>query len=81
MRKILILAIREYKTAIRTRSFIVGLVVAPIMMFGGILAVGLFKDKVNINDKKIIVIDHTGRIAQSLIDAADARNKTEIFDK
>jgi ABC-2 type transport system permease protein len=81
MRKILILAIREYKTAVRTRSFIVGLVVAPILMFGGILAVGLFENKVNINDKKIVVLDHTGLIAQSLIDAAEERNHNDIFDK
>jgi ABC-2 type transport system permease protein len=81
MRKILILAIREYETAVRTRSFIVGLVVAPILMFGGILAVGLFENKVNINDKKIVVLDHTGLIAQSLIDAAEERNHNDIFDK
>ena len=81
MRKILILAMREYKTAVRTRSFIIGLVVAPVLMFGGILAVGLFKDKVNINDKKIVVLDHTGLIAQSLIDAGELRNQNDIFDK
>ncbi|MFO7655749.1 MAG: ABC transporter permease [Bacteroidales bacterium] len=80
MRKILILALREFKTAVRTRSFIIGLVIAPVLMFGGLFAINIFKDKVNIDDKKIVVIDHTGLLAQSLIDAAAVRNETEIFD-
>ncbi len=81
MRKIFILALREYKTAVRTRSFIIGLIVAPVLMFGSILAINLFKDKVNVDDKKIVVVDHTGLLAQSLVDAAEQRNKTDIFDK
>lgn len=81
MRKIFILAFREYKTAVRTRSFIIGLVIAPVLMFGSIFAINFFKDKVNVDDKKIMVIDHTGLLGQSLIDAAEERNKTEIYDK
>ncbi|MBN2610381.1 MAG: ABC transporter permease [Bacteroidales bacterium] len=80
MRKILILALREFNTAVRTRSFIIGLVIAPVLMFGSIFAINIFKDKVNIDDKKIVVIDHTGLLAQSLIEAAEMRNRNEIFD-
>ena len=81
MRKILILALREYKTAVRTKSFIIGLVVAPILMSGGFLAIILSKNKVNVDDKKIIIIDHTNTIAQTIIDAAEQRNNNEIIDK
>ena len=34
MRKTLRLARREYRAAVRTKGFIIGLVVAPIMMSG-----------------------------------------------
>ena len=34
MRKTLLFALREYKAAVRTKGFIIGLIVAPILMSG-----------------------------------------------
>ena len=80
MRKILILTKREYIAAVRTKSFIIALLIAPIFMGGSLIVFALFKDKVEVSDKNLVVIDHTGKVAESLISAAEFRNKNEIWD-
>ncbi len=40
----------------------------------------LLKDKVDINDKKIAIIDHSGIMADTLVKTAEYRNKQEIYD-
>jgi len=81
MRKTLQIALRDYKAAVKTKGFIIGLVLAPIFMGGGFLGILLLKDQVDTTDKKISVIDHTGVIAQELIVAAEERNAAEVYDK
>jgi len=81
MRKILVLVKREYRTAVRTKSFIIGLLLAPLFMGGSLIVFALMEDKVDTSDKEIVVIDHSGLIAEFLIEAADQRNKTEIFNQ
>ncbi len=80
MRKILLFAKREYKASVRTKGFIIGLIIAPIMMSGGFIAFILLKDRVDTNDKYAAIIDHTGVVASALITAAEERNKEEIFE-
>jgi len=81
MHKIILFSIREYLAAVKTKGFIIGLVIAPIMMSGGFLAFILLKDRVDTTDKHIAVIDHTGVVAEALVKAAALRNETELFDK
>ena len=81
MRKILIFTKREYLAAIRTKGFIIGLIIAPIMMSGGAIAFWLLKDRVDINDKRVSIIDHSDRVAEAIIEAADKRNADELFEK
>ena len=38
MRKVWVIAAREYKAAVKTKSFIIGIVLLPLMMSGGFLA-------------------------------------------
>ena len=81
MFKILRLAMREYKAAVKTKGFIIGLIVAPIVMGGGGVAYWLLKDNVDIADKPLAIIDKSGLIAEELVKAAEQRNENEIFDK
>ena len=81
MRKILIFTKREYLAAVKTKGFIIGLIIAPIMMSGGAIAFWLLKDRVDINDKRVNIIDHTDRVAEAIIEAADKRNADELFEK
>ena len=44
MRKMLVIASREYLAAVRTKSFLISLLVLPIMMGGGAVFQTLLKD-------------------------------------
>jgi len=80
MRKILLFAAREYKAAVKTKGFIIGLLIAPLMMGGSLIAFLLLKDRVDTTDKHVAVIDHTGKITPALVMAAEFRSTKEIFD-
>ncbi len=81
MRKILWLAAREYKVSVRTKGFIIGLVMFPIFMGGSGIAIAIFKDRVDTTDQRIAVIDRSGVVAGPLIEAAKERNANAIFEE
>jgi len=80
MRKTLRLARREYKAAVKTKGFIIGLILAPVFMGGSLIAFALLKDKVDTADKKVAIVDRSDVIAEALVEAAEQRNKNEIHD-
>jgi ABC-2 type transport system permease protein len=59
MRKIWVVAAREYKAAVKTKSFVIGIVLLPIMMGGGAVAQALFKDQVDLAPKHFAIVDRT----------------------
>ena len=79
MRKVIVVAVREYLAAVKTKAFIISLVLMPIFMGGGIVLPYLLKDKVDISDKRVAVLDHTGLIDEAITAAATKRNQEEIF--
>jgi len=81
MRKIFVLAKREYNSAVRTKGFIIGLLLAPVFMGGSFIAFALMKDKVDLSDKHITVIDHSGLMKEYLTQAVEDRDKNEIYNK
>lgn len=81
MRKILKLARREYRASVRTKGFIIGLALAPIMMSGSVIAMILFQGKVDTTDKRIAVIDRSGVVAETVASAAEARNDAVVYDQ
>jgi ABC-2 type transport system permease protein len=80
MRKILQVALRDYKAAVKTKGFIIGLVLAPIIFSGGAIGIVLLKDQVDTTDKRLAVLDHTGKIAIAIADAAEERNDKEVYN-
>lgn len=80
MRKTLLIAIREYNAAVRTKAFIVSVVLMPILMGGGIVAQRLLKGQVDTSDKKLAVVDRSGLVAERIVAAAAHRNQTETSD-
>ena len=80
MSKITRIALREYSEAVRTKAFFIGIVLAPLLMSGGILSMVLLEDHVDTADKRIAVVDFSGQVGKSLREAADRRNQTEILD-
>jgi ABC-2 type transport system permease protein len=80
MSKTIRIALRDYCEAVRTKAFLIGIVLAPLLMSGGILSMVLLEDHVDTSDKRIAVVDFSGQIYQSLREAADRRNRNEILD-
>ena len=80
MRKILRIIGREYKASVRTKGFIIGIALAPVLMGGGLIAMILFEDKVDTTDRTIAIIDRSGIVAEAIVDAAEERNATMVFD-
>ncbi len=65
---------------VRTKAFIITMVLMPVFMCGTVLINSLLEGRVDIDDRKIIVLDHTGVLFDGLAKAADERNRTAIFD-
>ena len=79
MRKIIVVAVREYQAAVKTKAFIISLVLMPVMM-GGVVAFQVFmKDRVDTADKRIAIVDYTDRIFDAIEEEARNRNATKIF--
>jgi ABC-2 type transport system permease protein len=81
MRKILLIARRDYRAAVRTKGFIIGLLLAPIMMFGSLIVIGLTRNRVDVTDQRLAVVDRSGVLGEALADAARQRNDKDTFDK
>ncbi len=79
MRKILTLFKREYRAAVRTKSFIIGLILVPVIMGGSFLVMIIMEDKQDIDDKKIVLVDHTGELSPVILKQAEERNNKEII--
>ena len=79
MRRVLTVAVREYVAAVKTKAFIITLVVMPLMVLGTGLVQVLLKDKVDVSDRRVAVIDDTGRLYETLAQAADERNTEHIY--
>ncbi len=81
MRRTLLIARRDYLATIRTKAFIIGLVVAPILFGGGFLGLALMQSKPDLKERRIAVIDRTGVMAAAVIQAAQERNIKEMKDR
>jgi len=78
MNKSLIIAKREYRAAVRTKGFLISLLLLPVFMGGGLLVFALLKDKVDVSDKKIAVVDYSGLFSDYLKLSAEEWNKVNI---
>ena len=80
MRKVIVVAVREYQASVRTKAFIISLVVMPIFMFGSIVIPRLLKNEVDLTAKRISVLDPSGVIFDALAEQAERRNQSDIFE-
>lgn len=80
MRKILVIAKREYVASVRTKAFIISLVLMPIFFGGGIVAQKLLDGRVNKETQRFVVADETGKLMPALLAATEERNKNETVD-
>jgi ABC-type Na+ efflux pump permease subunit len=77
-----VITVREYLAAVRTKSFIVSVILMPLMMFGSIAIQRATRDIVDLKDRQVMVIDHTGgKMFEAITAANDERNARDINDK
>lgn len=58
-----------------TKAFIISIIMMPILMFAGIIAMELFKDVGQTKQRKLALIDHSGHFVNAVLDAANARSQ------
>ena len=81
MNKALIIAKREYRAAVRTKGFLLSIILLPLFMGGGLLVFTLFKDKVDLSDKKIAILDYSDCFGDYLIKTSEAWNNNNILNE
>jgi ABC-2 type transport system permease protein len=81
MRRVITVAIREYEAAVRTKTFVISMVMMPVLMSGGIIAREITERAADTTAKKFAVVDRTGRLFPALLEAAQERNQAGIFEE
>ena len=80
MRKVIVVAVREYLAAVRTKAFIITILLMPVLMGSGFIAERFLGDaSMDISDRRIAVIDHSGALYDTLASAAELRNTRDIY--
>ena len=80
MRKVWIIAVREYRAIVGTKAFLIAITLMPVFMFGGIAIQKMLEGRVGPSQRTIVVLDGTGVLFDDLSEAAQQRNQNEIFD-
>ena len=80
MHKILMIARREFRAMVATKAFLISLILMPVLMGGGIVFQERLRQHVNLDEKRIVVLDRTGALFDALSEAAKRRNEKAIFD-
>ncbi|HEV3331285.1 MAG TPA: ABC transporter permease [Bryobacteraceae bacterium] len=81
MRRILLIAKRDFVATVMTKAFIVGLLILPILMGGGFLVIAGMQAKNNAQEQHVAILDRSGAVAAAVIEAAEEANRRDMFDK
>jgi ABC-2 type transport system permease protein len=72
---------REYLAAVKTKGFIIMLVLMPVIMSGSAIAMYLLRGQVDTTDKRVVVLDRSGIVTNMLLKAAEERNNAAVYDE
>lgn len=81
LRRILLIAKRDFTAAVMTKAFVIGLVVLPLLMGSGFFGFALLRVTQGETARRIAIIDHTGITAAAIIRAAKAKTAEDKSDK
>src|SRR5262249_12753299 len=76
MHKTLIVAQSEFTTLVKTKAFLISLILMPIVMGGSIMLVRATRDATDSKDRTFAVVDYTGVIAEPLKAVAGLYNSS-----
>jgi ABC-2 type transport system permease protein len=74
MNKTLTVARNEFLAAVRSKAFIIGLVMLPVIMLVSLGIQKFSRDHIDTQERKFAIIDHTGQLGPILSTAAKTRN-------
>ncbi|GJQ26076.1 MAG: ABC transporter permease [Phycisphaerae bacterium] len=77
--KVWVVAGREYRVSVRSKSFVVAILLMPVFMFGGIGVQLLMEDRVDTDTKQVAVVDRSGKLFETLATAAEQYNAQEVY--
>jgi ABC-2 type transport system permease protein len=80
-RRALLIARRDYIVSVRSKSFLFGLIVFPLLFGGSSLGVAILKAKPDLRDRHVALIDRTGKLADFVVQAAAGKSAKEMFEK
>jgi ABC-2 type transport system permease protein len=75
LRRIVLIAKRDYVASVFRKAFLIGLVLAPLLFGGSFAGIGLLRLAQGDKQQHIALIDHTGVLAQAIIQADDENNR------
>ena len=81
MSRIFRLIVREYKMTVKTKGFIIGLIIMPIVMCGSVITIRLIGDSTNTSDQRVAIVDHSGIVGEKLIELAEEYNNGAVYHK
>ncbi len=79
IRRILLIAQRDYLTSVLTKAYLFGLIVLPVVMGASLLGVALV-NRGNAKEQHVALIDRTGVAGALVIQAAEERNRAQMFE-
>ncbi|MCB9897888.1 MAG: ABC transporter permease [Planctomycetes bacterium] len=80
MSKLLYVARAEYLKSVRTKGFLLGVILMPVLMGGGLIALAIAEKAKDVGDRHFAVLDHTGSLYATIEQAADGRNTNDVFE-
>jgi ABC-2 type transport system permease protein len=81
MRKTLVIALREYNAAVRTKAFVLGLVMMPTLMGGSLIVQRLAGNQRDTKERTIAVVDRTpGAVLKGRLIEAVGRYNEHLTD-
>jgi ABC-2 type transport system permease protein len=81
LRRILLIARRDYIAVVTAKAFLIGLVVLPLLMGSGFLGFAVLRVTQGETAKRIAIVDHTGVAAAAIIGAAEMKTAEDKADK
>ena len=81
MRRIFWVARRDYLAVVRTKAFIIGLIVFPLVFGGAGLASVFLRGKGGDPNRRIAIVDRTGAAGAAVVEAARQKNQEVLVDK
>jgi len=78
MRKTWIVARCEYLRAVRTKAFVIGVLLMPVMMGAGAIMFVLEQVVTDVEDRHFAIVDRTGQLEELIRTDSEARNASDV---